>query len=83
MFKNNQSAIAYSHNALVSEKTKRIDVKGHFLKEYVEQGTTRLRYLPNDQMVTDMLTKPLQGHALSRHISEIMGGANPMQRFIP
>jgi KUP system potassium uptake protein len=80
----NQSAIAYSKNALVSEKTKHIDMKWHFLKDHVEQGTIiKLRYLPTDQMVADMFTKPLPGHAMTRHRTAILGGEDPMQRFIP
>jgi KUP system potassium uptake protein len=57
--KDNQSTIAYSQNALVREKTKHIGMKWHFLKGHVEQGTIKLRYLPTDQMVGDMFTKPL------------------------
>jgi KUP system potassium uptake protein len=59
IWEDNQSAIAYSQNALVSEKTKHIGPKWHFLKDHVEQGTIKLRYLPTDQMVADMFTKPL------------------------
>jgi hypothetical protein len=58
-WEDNQSAIAYSPNALVSEKTKHIGMKWHFLKDQVEQGTIKLRYLPIDQMVADMFTKLL------------------------
>jgi hypothetical protein len=43
IWEDNQSAIAYSHNALVSEKTKHIGLKWHFLKDHVEQGTIKLR----------------------------------------
>jgi hypothetical protein len=79
----NQSAIAYSPNAFVSEKTKHIGLKRHFLKDHVEQGTIKLRYLPTDQMVAGMSTKPLPGPLLTRHRSAILGGQDPMQRFIP
>jgi KUP system potassium uptake protein len=82
IWEDNQSAIAYSQNALVGEKTKHIDMKWHFLKDYVEQGYNKLRYLPTDQMVADMFTKPLPGHAMTRHRSAILGGKDPMQRFI-
>jgi hypothetical protein len=68
---------------LVNEKTKHIGMKWHFLKDHVEQGTIKLRYLPTDKMVADMFTKPLQGPALTRHRSAILGGEDPMQRFIP
>jgi hypothetical protein len=48
MWEDNQSAIAYSQNALVSEKTKHIGLKWHFLIDHVEQGTIKLRYIPID-----------------------------------
>jgi hypothetical protein len=59
IWEDNQSAIAYSHNALVSEETKHIGLKWHFLKDHVEHGTIRLRCLPTDQVVANMFTKPL------------------------
>jgi hypothetical protein len=83
IWEDNQSAIAYSQNALVSEKTKHIGVKWHFLKDHVEQGTIKFKYLPTNQMLAYMFTKSLQGHALTRHRSAIMRGADLMQRFIP
>jgi hypothetical protein len=67
VWKDNKSVIAYSPNALVSEKTKYIGLKWHFLKDHVEHGTIKLRYLPTDQMVADMFTKPLPRHAMTRH----------------
>jgi hypothetical protein len=42
IYEDNQSAIAYSQNALVSEKTKHNGMKWHFLKDHVEQGTIKL-----------------------------------------
>jgi hypothetical protein len=72
IWEDNQSAIPYSLNALVSEKTIHIGLTWHFLKDHVEQGTIKLRYLPTVQMVADMFTKPLQGPALARHRSAIM-----------
>jgi hypothetical protein len=66
---------------MVSEKTRHIGLKWHFLKDHVEQGTIKLRYLPTYQMVVDMLTKPLPRPALARHRSAILGGQDPMHRF--
>jgi hypothetical protein len=71
IWEDNQSAIAYSYNAQVSEKTKHIDVMWHFLKDHVEQGTAMPRYLLTYQMVAHMLTKPMSGHAFTRHIGHI------------
>jgi hypothetical protein len=41
------------------EETKHISMKWHFLKDHVEQGPMKLRDLPADQMVADVITKPL------------------------
>jgi hypothetical protein len=81
IWEDNQSYIACSHNARVSEKTKHIDLKCHFLKDHVQLGIMKLRYLPTGDMVTDMLTKPLHGHALVKHRSAILGTSGPMQRY--
>jgi hypothetical protein len=83
IWEDSQSAIAYSQNALVNEKTKHTGQKWHFLKDQVEQGTIKLSYHPIDQTVADMFTKPLIEPTLTSHRSAIMGGAYPMQRFIP
>jgi len=80
IWEDNQSCIAYSQNALVSEKTKHIDLKYHFVKDHVQLGTVKLRYLPTGDMVADMLTKPLPGPALVKHRSAILGTSGPMQR---
>jgi hypothetical protein len=49
----------------------------------VHGNATVNMYLPTNQMVTDMFIKPLPGPALTRHRSAILGGGDPMQRFIP
>jgi hypothetical protein len=41
IWENNQSAIAYSQNALVSEKTKHNGLKWHSLKDHVEHRTVK------------------------------------------
>jgi hypothetical protein len=62
IWEDNHCCIAYSQNALVSEKTKHIDVEyHHFVKDHVQLGAIILRYLPIGDMVADMLTKPLHG----------------------
>jgi KUP system potassium uptake protein len=63
---------------LVNEKTKHIGLKWQFLKDHVEHGTIKLRYLPTDQMVSDMFTKPFLGPALASHRFAILGGEDPM-----
>jgi hypothetical protein len=81
IWEDNHNCIAYSLNALVSEKTKHIDMKYHFVKDHVQLGTVKLRYLPTGDMVADMLTKPLPGPALVKHRNAILGASGSMQRY--
>jgi hypothetical protein len=46
----NQSTIAYSRKAMVSDKTKRIGTKYYFVKDHVAYGTIRRTYLPATEM---------------------------------
>ena len=41
--------------------TRHIDVRYYFIKDQIDQKLMRLEYCPTDIMVTDVLTKPLQG----------------------
>jgi hypothetical protein len=65
----------------VSEKTKHIDMKYYFVKEHMQLGTIKLRYLPTGDMVAYMMTKPLHGPALVKHKSAILGATGHMQRY--
>jgi kynurenine formamidase len=81
IWEDNHSCIACSQNAVVSEKTKHIDMKYHFVKDHVQLETVKLRYLPTGDMVADMLAKPLHGPALVKYRSAIQGTSGPMQRY--
>jgi hypothetical protein len=59
IWEDSQSAIAYSQNTLVNEKTKHIGMKWDFLKYHVEHGAITLRYLATYQILANMLTKAL------------------------
>src|SRR5579859_6307088 len=55
----NQSAIALAHNPEHHAHTKHIDIQYHFVRNCIEDGTTRLEYCPTEDMVADGLTKAL------------------------
>ena len=54
-----KSAIAISVNPVQHTKAKHIDVKYHFLKDHVEKGTIELYFVPTDNQLADLFTKPL------------------------
>ena len=50
-----------------SGRSKHINVRYFYIKDRIDAGELVLQYLPTEQMVADILTKPLQG-ALFRSI---------------
>jgi hypothetical protein len=64
LLEDNKSAIHMSHNGKsISNRTKHIKVKYFFVKQYLDNGEFHLKHCPTQDMVADILTKPLQGSA--------------------
>ncbi|MGM5101745.1 Ty1/Copia family ribonuclease HI, partial [Escherichia coli] len=55
----NQSAIDISKNPVQHSRSKHIDIRYHFIKDQVEQGTIQLEYVGTKDQISDILTKPL------------------------
>ena len=55
----NQGTIAIAKNPTSHSRTKHIDIKYHFVREALQDGTIELVYCPTEKMVSDILTKPL------------------------
>ena len=53
----NQSAIAIAKNSVSHARTKHIDVKIHFVREALSNGSIKLTNCPMEQMATALLTK--------------------------
>jgi hypothetical protein len=59
IFMDNQLAIAIVQNERFSDWTKHLEVGHHFMWEKLEDGTITLEYIPMDEQLANMLTKPL------------------------
>ena len=59
IFLDNTGAIALSTAAKFHQRTKHIDIRYHFVREHVDNGTFRLIWLPSHKNIADILTKPL------------------------
>lgn len=55
----NQPAIAITKNPVYESKTKHLDVRYHFIRDYVADGTVKFSYVPTESMLADILTKPV------------------------
>jgi hypothetical protein len=72
LFGDNQSAIALAKDHQYHARTKHIDVRFHFIRWVIEQGSLRLVYCPTDDMVADTLTKALPS-AKVKHFASALG----------
>jgi hypothetical protein len=62
LYQDNQSALASLRTGKPSSKRSRhINIRYFYLKDKVDNGELELEYLATDEMIADILTKPLQG----------------------
>ncbi|GKD46528.1 retrovirus-related pol polyprotein from transposon TNT 1-94, partial [Tanacetum coccineum] len=54
-----QSAIAISCNPVQHSHTKHIDIRYHFIKEHIENGTVELYFIGTEYQLADLFTKAL------------------------
>jgi hypothetical protein len=54
-----KNCIALSKNSMTTGRSKRIDLRYHFCREKVESGYIEVQYCATENMLADVLTKPL------------------------
>jgi len=59
LYCDNQSAIALTKNDQFHARTKHIDIRYHFIRYVIQNGSLCLEYCPTEDMTADMLTKAL------------------------
>ncbi|KAL8116381.1 hypothetical protein AgCh_022764 [Apium graveolens] len=67
----NQSAIAMTGNPVQHSMTKHISIRYHFIREHVDEGTVELHFVPTDQQLADIFTKPLCEATFTRLVNEL------------
>lgn len=71
LYCDNQSAIALTKDGSYHARTKHIDIRYHFIRFSVEQGSISFLYCPTDSMVADTLTKALPNIKAKHFASEL------------
>ena len=59
LMEDNQGAISIAKNPVAHSRTKHISIRYHYIREAVQEGIVNLCYCPTEQMIADLLTKPL------------------------
>ena len=59
IYEDNQGAISMAKNPVFHKRTKHVQIRYHFVREAVEQGTIILEYCRTDDTLADCFTKAL------------------------
>jgi transposase InsO family protein len=66
VYEDNQGAISLARGSQIGRRTKHIDVRYHFVREQFEAGAIELEHCSTQDMIADILTKPLGATAFAR-----------------
>ena len=72
MYYDSQSAIHLTKNQMYHERTKHIDVRYHFVRDVVLQGTVTVQKISTTENPADMLTKSIPSEKF-RHCLNLVG----------
>ena len=70
LFSDNKSAIELTKDHQFHPRTKHIDIRFHFIRYIVENGSIHLIFCPTDNMIADTLTKALPSAKVKHFASE-------------
>jgi hypothetical protein len=67
IYQDNQSTIALAEKGKsTSDRTRHINIRYFFVKDLIDKGEVKIEYKQTDDMIADLLTKPLQGQKFRR-----------------
>ena len=55
-----------AENPVHQERSKHIDVRYHFIRSEVDAGTVKLLYVPSEENIADLFTKPLSKNKMEK-----------------
>ena len=59
IFNDNTTVICLSKNHILHSPVKHIEIKHHFIRDYVQKGILSLKFIDTDHQWADILTKSL------------------------
>ena len=69
----NVGAIYLSNNHTTSQRTKHIDVRYHFVREYIEDGVLKVLFIPTEDNDADIYTKNTTEELQIKHTMKNIG----------
>ena len=63
----NVGAIFLASNAKNSQRTRHVDIRAHYVRQYVEDGTVKINFVKSEDNVADAYTKNVTGVLYKKH----------------
>jgi hypothetical protein len=73
MFEDNQGAVEMANVPKMRPRTKHLNIKYHFFRQFVEDGILQVEHIPGEDQMADVLTKPLEEASFQKHRQAITG----------
>ena len=73
IYADNQGTISLASRRATEKRSKHIDIRYHFLREKVASGFLKLIYVPSEDNIADMMTKPCSKVKLNRFCGVLFG----------
>jgi hypothetical protein len=71
IFGDNMACMSLTKPGIALKRLKHLDIRFHYIRELVESGLIKLVHIGTDNMVADVLTKPMTFVLLKRHLGKI------------
>ena len=68
----NKGAMFLANNEQASQRTKHIDIKYHYIRQHVEEGTVKINLVKSEDNTSDVFTKNLGYKLFWEHILKFM-----------
>lgn len=65
IYEDNQSCLKLIEEEHFSRRSKHIDVRYYFVKDYIDKGLVSCKYCSTENMIADLLTKPLSANRIA------------------
>jgi hypothetical protein len=65
LYCDNKSSIRITKEPCERKRTKHLDIKFLFMRQAIKEGKVALSYVPSNENLADLFTKPLVGHSFS------------------
>ncbi|KAI0984565.1 hypothetical protein GJ496_011917 [Pomphorhynchus laevis] len=81
IFEDNQPAIAIASGKTEHKRTKHIDIKFHFVRASIQQRIVKLEYCTTNEMLADIMTKPLNKEKIQYFRNEFGHKSSIMEEY--